>query len=113
MGQEWLATGQKVLESQGKLCLDLGAEGLSLQNPSGQFCMVVKNAIATGPHGMGDRQQLFDQGDLPGLNATMRIEQLEILFLDVGPLETNLAKEEVLPPNEVLFLCHYKCNGVG
>ncbi len=69
VGQEWLITGQKILESQGKPHLDLGAEGLGLQNPSSQFHTVMKNAIATGPQSMGDRQQLLDQGGLPGLNT--------------------------------------------
>jgi len=38
---------------------------------------------------------------------------MEVLFLYGGPLEADLAHEEVLPTNEVLFLCCSKGDGIS
>jgi len=69
VGQELLVTEEEVLESQGKLCMNLVAEGLSFQDAGCQLCMVVEDTIAAGPHSMGDGQQLFNKSSLPGLDT--------------------------------------------
>jgi len=69
VGQECLVAKEEVLESQGKLCMNLVVEGLSFQVAGCQLCTVVDNTIATGPHSMGDGQQLFNKSSLPGLDT--------------------------------------------
>ena len=42
-----------------------------------------------------------------------RVAGLEILILDLGLLETDLAQDEISPPNEILFLCSWQSRGVS
>ena len=69
VGQELMVTEEEILESQGKLCMNLIAEGLGFQEVGCQLCAVMEDTIAAGPHCMGDGQQLFNKSGLPGLDT--------------------------------------------
>jgi hypothetical protein len=102
-----------VLEALVELGLDLGLEGCNFLEPCGGLCAVVEDAISTGPHCVGDRKKLADQGSLPSLDSATGVAGLEVHLLYLGPLETNLAQEEIFPPNEILILCSWQGGGIS
>ena len=61
VGQELMVTEEEILESQGKLCMNLVGEGLGFQEVGCRLFAVVEDTIVAGPHCMGDGQQLFNK----------------------------------------------------
>jgi len=84
--QEGLVSQEEVLKTLVKLRLNLGVQGLSLLDPGSRLGVVVENIVLAGPHGMGDGQELLDQGSCPGLYVVPRAAGTEVLCLDVGSL---------------------------
>jgi len=63
--QEGLISKEEVLKALAKLGLNLGTQRLSLLNLVSRLSVVVENIVPAGPHGMGDGQELLDQGSFP------------------------------------------------
>jgi len=66
-----------------------------------------------GPHCMRDGKKLVDKSSLPGFSTASRVAGLEVHILDLGPPETDLAQEEIFPPNEILLLRSWQSRGVS
>jgi len=87
-----MVTKEEILKSQGKLCMDLIAEGLGFQEVGCWLRAVMEDTIAAGPHHMGDGQQLFNKSSLPGLETSAWMLGMQVLFLYGRPLEADLTQ---------------------
>jgi len=67
---------------------------------------VVKDVVLTGPHSMGDGEEVFNHCHLPDFDSSSRVELTEVLLLNMAPLQAELAKEKVFPPNLLLGYCN-------
>ncbi len=65
MSQEGLVSEEEVLEALFKLGMDLGVQGIGLLDPGSRLSVMVENIVPAGLHGMGDGQELLDQGSFP------------------------------------------------